>query len=506
MLFSFFYSSMKKILIILLLSFSFSSFASFDFNTNCKSAYEKIISLRFNEGKILLDNEKKDNPSNLIPYYIENYIDFLKLIISEDATLFNTLKDNKDTRISKIEDADDDSPYYRYCLAEIYLQWAFARIKFKEYITAAGEMNKAYKLLSANEEKYTDFIPNHKGLGILHALIGTIPDDYKWTTKLIGVSGTISQGVSELTSVLATALKNDDYSYLKTESVFFLAFIQLNFQSNKDEAIKLGKYLNDPTYIALVKDNPLLTYAAANIALRTGANDKAIEILLARPLGEEYYPFYYLDYITGVAKLNRLDDDSYKYLYSFITNFKGQNYIKAAYQKLAWYYLINNNTTKYKEKIAYALTLGSNFVDEDSQALTEAKSNSVPNIPLLKARLLFDGGYYQKAIDMMIEKKPSDFCTTTKDYLEYTYRLGRIYDEWGSDSKAIPFYELTIKNGSALTYYFAANSSLHLGMIYENLKNKEKAKYYYELCSTMKNTEYKSSINQKAKAGLNRLQ
>jgi len=499
---------MKKLLSLLILFILLhqSSHASFDFNANCKSAYEKIISLRFVEGQALLTTEKSTNPSNLIPYYLENYIDFLKLLISEDATLFTTLKDNKDTRIAKIEDAEEDDPYYKYCIAEINLQWAFARIKFKEYITAAGEINKAYKLLEENEELYPDFIPNKKGLGILHSLIGTIPDDYKWTTKLVGVTGTISQGVAELTSILSTASKNEDYAYLKTEAIFLLTFIQLNFQSNKDEALKLGKYLDDVKYASLIKDNTLLTYAAASIALRTGSNDKAIKILLARPTGTEYYPFHYLDYLTGVAKLNRLDFDAYKYLYSFLTKFKGQNYIKAAYQKLAWYYLVNNNTVKYKEKIAYALTYGSTFVDEDSQALTEAKSGVVPNVRLLKARLLCDGGYYQKAVDTLIEKTPSDFCTTTKDYLEYTYRLGRIYDEWGYDTKAVPFYELTIKNGSAFTFYFAANASLHLGLIYENLGNTVKAKYYYELCSTMKNTEYKTSINQKAKAGLSRLQ
>lgn len=499
---------MKKLFIILLLTCSncYLLFASFDFNENCKNAYEKIISLRFNEGQALLKTEKSTNPSNLIPDYLENYIDFLKIIISEEQTVFNSLKPNKNSRISKIEESEDKSPYKNYCLAEINLQWAFARIKFKEYIAAAGEINNAYKLLKENEEKYPDFIANHKGLGVLHALIGTIPDDYKWAVNLIGVTGTINQGVNELSSVLATAFKNPEYEYLKTESIFFLTFIQLNLQSNKDEALKLSKYLENPNLEALAKTNPLLIYAGASIALRTGSNDKAIEILVSRPTGKEYYPFYYLDYLTGIAKLNRLDYDSYKYFFSFLLNFKGQNYIKAAYQKIAWYYLINNNIDKYKEKMSYAITQGNSFVDEDKQAQTDAKSGTVPNIKLLKARLLSDGGYYQKALDLLLEKPPSNFCASTKDYLEYTYRLGRIYDEWGFDTKAVPFYELTIKNGSALTSYFAANSALHLGLIYENLGNKEKAVYYYKLCPEMKNTEYKTSINQKAKAGLNRLQ
>ncbi|NTW31121.1 MAG: tetratricopeptide repeat protein [Bacteroidetes bacterium] len=499
---------MKKLsLLIFLTGFLYSvSFASFDFNTNCKTAYEKIINLRFDEGKKLIENEKTTHPSNLIPLYLDNYIDFLKIFISEDISLFNKLKSNKDIRINKIEDEENESPYYNYCIAEINLQWAFARLKFKEYITAASEINSAYKLLEKNEKAYPKFIPNRKGLGLLHSMIGTIPDDYKWVSKLIGMNGSVNQGINELSSLLLTATIDPEYEYLKTECIFYLSFIELNAQSNKEGALKLSKYLEKPEYSELIQNNPLLCYACSNIALKTFANDKAIKILLARPTDKEYYPFHYLDYQTGIAKLNRLDSDAYKYFYSFILNFKGQNYIKSAYQKLAWYYLINNNTAKYKEKMNNVLTLGSTLVDEDGQALTEAKSNTIPNIILLKARLLCDGGYFQKALNILSEKKPSEFCVSPKDFLEYSYRLGRIYHEWGLSAKAIPFYELTIKNGSSSIYYFAANSALHLGYIYENNGNKEKAKYYYELCSSMKNTEYKNSINQKAKAGLNRLQ
>lgn len=503
---------MKKIsaVFLFLFFFYFTSFASFDFNANCKSAYEKIINLRFVEGQALIDAEKKTNEANLIPYYLENYIDFLKIYISEDYDLFNKLKGNEDIRITKIKDSgEESSPYYNYCLADIYLQWAFARCKFYKYIefaNAAGEINKAYSLLEDNKEKHSDFIPNYKGLGLLHTLIGVIPDEYKWTAKIFGITGTISQGVSELSVLLATANKNPDYSYLKTESIFYLTFIQLNLQSNKAQAVKLGKYLSDPANSAMIKDSPLLSYAAASIAMRTGSNDKAVEILLARPKGTEYYPFHYLDYITGVAKLNRLDIDSYTYLTDFITNFKGKNYIKAAYRKLAWYYLINNNTVKYKEKLSYVISAGTTFVDEDKEALAEAKSNIAPNITLLKARLLFDGGYYQKAVDILAEKKPSEYCVTTKDFLEFYYRMGRIYDELDQDTRAVTYYELTIKSGSNLSYYFAASSALNLGLIYENKADKVKAKYYYDLCISMKNTEYKSSLNQKAKAGLSRIE
>ena len=47
------------------------------------------------------------------------------------------------------------------------------------------------------------------------------------------------------------------------------------------------------------------TYICAVVASRTGHNDEALDILSNRPKGSAYTPFYHLDYLLGLAKLNR---------------------------------------------------------------------------------------------------------------------------------------------------------------------------------------------------------
>lgn len=238
--------------------------------------------------------------------------------------------------------------------------------------------------------------------------------------------------------------------------------------------------------------------------MSNGYNDKAIEILINRPRDKEFYPFFYLDYLTGLAKLQRLDKDAVSYLFSYVLNFKGANYIKAGYQKIAWYYMVNNNPEKYQEYINKAIEYGKEIVDADKQAKREAEQNILPNYILLKSRLLFDGGYYKKAIIELTENL-SIHDLSQKEILEQTYRIGRIYDEWGKTNLAIPNYEKTIKEGYESEYYYAANSALKLGMIYEKLGQDEKAISYYEQAMSMENKEYKNSIDQKAKAGINRV-
>jgi len=72
--------------------------------------------------------------------------------------------------------------------------------------------------------------------------------------------------------------------------------------------------------------------------------------------------------------------------------------------------------------------------------------------------------------------------------------------------EAILHYDNVLTKGSEYQYYFAANSALQLGFIYESLSEFGKAKSYYKKCLSLKYDEYKKSISQKAKAGLNRIE
>src|SRR5690606_1271739 len=118
--------------------------------------------------------------------------------------------------------------------------------------------------------------------------------------------------------------------------------------------------------------------------------------------------------------------------------------------------------------------------------------------------LLFDGGYYEKAATEMNRLSEKSF-KTEEAATEYLYRLGRIYDAWNKPDSALLCYFKTIDKGKALPRYFAANAALESARIYEVRGEKEKAISLYNLCLTFEDHEYKNGIDQKAKAGLNRL-
>ena len=464
-----------------------------------KTAYKQAISLRFTAAEKSLSNIEKSDPNNLMRLHVENYLDFFKVYIDEEKDIFEKLEKNKDERLEEIEEnGDENSPYYLYLQADIRLQWALARLKFEEYATSFFETNKAFKLLTENVEKFPDFLPNKKNIGVLHAMVGTIPDNYKWAVSWFSsLEGTIEQGMGELEEVIAFA-RNNEFIY-EEEIYVYYAYILLHLGNDSEEAWRIINTANLDT-----ENDPMACFIKANVAFRTEHGDEAISMLANRPVGSEFHPFYYLDYMMGIAKLQRLDEDADTYLLQFTDNFKGRNFIKDAYQKLAWSNLIKGDILAYNSFMERCKSSGHSIVGSDQSAENEATKGEVPDIELLKARLLFDGGRYKQA-HSILKAKPQADLQTKKHQLEYTYRMGRVLHKLGEFDNALYYYQKTIKKGVNEPWYFACRSALERGIIYEEIGQESFAKSAYEKCLDISPEDHKTGLHQQAKAGLKRL-
>ena len=471
---------------------------NFDFNDNCRKAYTNLIALKLEQGNKLLKEEEKRNPDNLIATYLENYCDFLTVYTSDERRLYTKLKKNEDLRLVMLTEGDQRTPYYLFTLAEVNLQWAALDIKFGEYLNSVFEIRRAFKLLEENQKKYPDFKPNKKSLGVLYALLGSVPDKYKWGVTLLGMDGNVEQGMGYLREVIDFGTKND-YIY-QEETITYYAFLLLNLQNKAEQAWQVLESNGFP------KSNNLMSvYTCAHLGVYGKHNKDALKLLDERPSSDSFVTFPFLDYLNGVAKLSELQPDADAYFKKFIAAYKGANHIKSSYQKIAWSYLLKGDTINYLNFIGKVEKHGDAILDADKQAKKEAEEHRIPNPKLLRARLLFDGGDYEKANAEMNNMSEAVF-NSTDDKTEYLYRLGRIYDETGKVDSALIFYNRAIEKGKDIPRYFAANSAIESAKIYEAKGNKEKAIFYYNLCLSFPAHEYKNGLDQKAKAGLNRLQ
>lgn len=471
----------------------------FTFSPAVKDAYQKAMQLRLGESRAVLEQMKMSEPDNLLGVLVENYLDFLTLYVGDGDADYKTLSKNMEPRLARlVRHGDRSSPWFLYAQAEIRLQWAIVRSRQNDLLATLSDIKQAYALLEENARKHPSFVPNKKSLGVMHALAGNVPDEYRWAVRVLGgMEGSTEQGLRELEEVLAYS-RRSEYLF-EDEAVVMYALLQLHLNNQGDIAWKTLKSSK-----LSPKASPLAAFVTATVGMRTGHNDEAIQYLQSCPSGPPYAPVILGQYLLGLAKLRRLDVDSNKPLEFFLKKYTGQLGIKEAYQKLAWYHLVHDNDNGYRSYMNYARQKGSAKTEGDQAALREAERGVQPERRLLRARLLFDGGYYARAHDLLKNAAP-EYASNSQQYLEYTYRLGRISHKMGQTEEAQRLYRQTIERGFADPSYFACNAALQLGLLYEEKNDLKNAREAFRQCLSLKPEEYAGSLHAQAKAGLSRM-
>ena len=333
--------------------------------------------------------------------------------------------------------------------------------------------------------------------GSLYAIIGTLPSGYKWLASLLGLKGSIVEGVALLRKF---SYSNDPWAKLySNESAFIYPFILFYIENKRDEAVAFAQQRK----LDLV-NNHLLCYMAANLAINNKQTALAGQIMQNRNMSPEYLKLSVWDFEMGFVKLYHLElPEAIKYLEQFQKDFKVNFYRKDANLKLSYAYYLQSNMDKAMATRNEILKKGATDTDADKKALKDAKSGIWPNAVLLRSRLLSDGGFHKEALAILAGKNLDSF-TTDADKLEFSYRVARIYDDLGRKDEAIKAYQAAIQLGEYRKEYYAARAAIQIGQIYEERGQKALAITYYQKCLNMGDHEYKDSLDQRAKSGIGR--
>ena len=493
-----------SVCIISFLFFSFWSMPSgaaqipyrFDFNAECRKAYEEIIKLRLSSGKRILDSERKSDPGNLIPYFLENYIDFFTLYFNEDPAEYRRRKPSIDQRLAIMKKGDPSSPFYLFTRSVIYFQWAAVEIKFGDRWDAAWSFRRSFLIGKENLDKFPDFQPGRMLQGSMQVAAGTIPPGYQWLSKLLGIQGTIEAGMKNLEEALNS---NDPYAGIfHNEASFYFLYLKFYILNQRDEVFK---YIHRQNWD--LRNNYLFAYLVANLSLNNQNASVTEEVISHLNPDPGYLDMPLWDMQLGYAQADRINPEAIADLQRYIDRFKGNFYVKDVLQKISWMYYLQGETDKAKAARARLLVSGNTDTDADKQAQKEAESGRWPNEVLLRARLLDDGGYYSQALQALAGRKASSFPDAA-DRLEFEYRTGRIYDDLGREAEAMSAYQETLRLGESRHEYYGARAALQLGFIYEKRGDKKNALIYFKMVLAMRAHDYKNALDQKAKAGVER--
>jgi len=466
-----------------------------EFPTSVDQAYQNILKLKIEQGRSQIKSYLSIASPFASAYYVENLADVLELMITEDPATYRKLEDNEKIRMDLVEALDENDPYKKFYEAEFKIQWAFVKLKFGEEFSAAWNIRQAYKLISANKEKFPEFLPNNKTLGLLHIMIGSVPEKYEWILSLLGMEGTIQQGIEEIESL---ANSNSIFSF---EASILTAVIRAYMMQDYEQAIKYLVLKMDEE-----EDNLLLRYLLSSILMKSNQSQQALVLLRSTETYDtSYLHFQVLEYMKGDIYLRKGAYDSALYHYNlFLDTFQGRNLVKDTYYKKFLCFWLSGHENQASEAFELAKNVGTKNSEADKNADRQLGSNQYPNRSLMKIRLYTDGGYFAQA-QQLLSSLTRDQFESHKDQVEYYYRLARLNHKQGNIDKAIENYENTLDINEDEPWYFAPNSALQLGYIHLSRQDTAGAISYFEQAISYKKHAYKNSIDHKARSAINRL-
>ena len=460
-----------------------------------QQAYADLSKLKLQPARQRLAAE---NGRSGITIWLTDYADMLALLINDDEQAFGQLAGLEAQRLDQLRALPDDTPYARVLQAEVRLHWAFVKLKFGHEISAGWDIIKAFRLLTENQKKYPSFLPTYKALGLLHILFGSVPDNYTWMTGMLGLRGDIRLGLQELERAQHDPLlKNEAYLLELLARSYVLTVSPADSQQLSP-------------WVASQPDNLLVHYFGATMEIKNGHSEQALAYLNSRPTGPDYLPMPVLNSILGDIYLQQAQYDKAQAAFQrFLSTYKGRSFLKDAYYKLFLSLWLDNEDAKALPYLQKVRTVGKTVAETDKVAQKFAE-NFAKNVPsanqkvLMKARLAFDGGFLDDALVHLKGFSEARFGSTA-DKAEYNYRLGRIRQKRGEPAIAIPLFERAIALSEAEQLSIGATSALQLGYLYQQQKNKARARQYFEKALSYKKHEYKNSIDNKARAALNGL-
>lgn len=468
--------------------------AGVTFTPNCHQAYSSLIAFRLVEARSILSTERQLYADNRVIDYLENYLHFFEVMASDDKKAYDSRLLQFEQRLDKLDELPDHSPWKLFFKSECQTQWAILHFRMGEYLRGVWELRKAYHSVQQNRTRFPAFRPQVKTEAVIAVLLSTVPESYTWALNLLGMQVGLSNGIADLQK-----MGEDEGNMYRVECELMYAILTMNLSGKKDEARVYLERHNHP-----IQGNLLSHYVYAFLCVHSFQATRAIETIQQAPTGREYPAFPYLDYLLGLAKTYRSDADAERYLQRFIQRQSGRNHVRAAWQKIGWNRLLSGDAQGYFTAMSRLLREGRNHLDQDQQATLEARQKKLPDVQLLKARLLYDGGYFQPALDTL-KLIPIHLFTDPERITEYHYRKGKIYQGMKQFSLASSAYILAVKSGRSLHRYFASYASYELGAMAEKEGKKILAKQYYSDCLSMPDHEYSTGLQPKIRLALQRV-
>lgn len=459
-----------------------------------QQAHKWAFALRCDEAAGLIRQEQKLNPRNLAVAHTHGWNLFLELFTRENPSQYKKQQYLQDSLIDWVEGINAVSQEKYLVLSELYLLRAVLGTKFGDKWKPALDALSAHKNLQ-KMQKLGGKLPEGWGIaGAFELALASLPDNYKLIASMLGLKGNVAAGKSLLHNYYSFATSTKG-AYLHQKAAILSVYAQHYFEY--PSVVSFAK-LKVP-----LQNEPLLTYLEATIFMEQSNGKAALEVLQQLQLHPKTTDFHHLDFMKGKALLSQLDEKCIHHFNQFLNQSDGGFYKHAVYRYLAWAALIWPDRFKSKEA-AYgsykskAMALPKPITGVDKQAMRDFATQ--PFLPLLRARLLFDGGQYQNALVTLQEMEAA---TIQAQHNPYWYRMGRVLQKMNETTPALQAFDKMLPVSSDFEY---ANGLLQQCLILEASGQNTAALQKVNQLLALKDYPNIEGLQTRAKAAQQRLQ
>jgi tetratricopeptide (TPR) repeat protein len=202
---------------------------------------------------------------------------------------------------------------------------------------------------------------------------------------------------------------------------------------------------------------------------------------------------------------------SSQYFRYFIQISKGAQYKADAALRSMQVLLLAGKTDLALQELSFIKKQPNSITDSDKYAHFFAENCSITsiltpvNLKLLLIKLYTDGGFYPEAEKELKLLKNNIAIYTVDEKVEYYFRYGRFCHNNNLYQEAKYYYRKTIIENPTHNLWIKVYALLYLAQILEKENNLKNALDIYKYCLSFDDYHFKTSVQQKAKAAINRI-
>src|SRR5690606_15166141 len=123
---------------------------------------------------------------------------------------------------------------------------------------AGVEFRKSFLYLKENRKRFPTFKYNQLLFGLEQAIVGTVPEKYKWVANMLGLKGNVKSGTAQVVNFLNT--RDGSTAQMRQEAVLYYCYLKFYLLSEREA---VWKYLDASSLD--FKSNHLFVYLKASL-------------------------------------------------------------------------------------------------------------------------------------------------------------------------------------------------------------------------------------------------